>query len=226
MKIRALTLLATLLLGQVAKAQDDLEYRFEIGAGAGTTAYLGDMNGSPLSNHQLAFTLMARWTPSPWGALKLEATKGKLKGSTQDVTTDYPTWRNDPFTFDRSLYDVSLTGEWNFWAYGTGRDYRGAKRVAPFITAGLGLAVASGQGKTVTTAAIPVGAGVKWKAAPRLNVALEWKTHFSFSDQLDLLQDPYGISSGGMMKNKDGYSRLTLTISYSIMPKCKTCNRD
>ena len=35
------------------------------------------------------------------------------------------------------------------------------------------------------TGNVPMGLGVKYKAAERLNVGLEWAVHFSLSDELD-----------------------------------------
>ena len=74
------------------------------------------------------------------------------------------------------------------------------------------------------TANVPIGIGVKYKVAPRLNVGLEWAVHFSLSDGLDGVADPYGIPSSGLFKNTDCYSALQLSLTYSFMPKCRTCH--
>ncbi|MDD6865956.1 MAG: porin family protein, partial [Prevotella sp.] len=39
-------------------------------------------------------------------------------------------------------------------------------------------------------------------------------------------KDPYGIKSSGLFKNTDCYSVLQLSLTYSFMPKCVTCNKD
>ena len=77
---------------------------------------------------------------------------------------------------------------------------------------------------------IPVGIGLKWKVMPRLNVGCELSYRFTFSDNLDVthkggatLDDPYGIDSG-LMKNKDGYSFLSLFVTYDLSPKYRKCN--
>ena len=122
---------------------------------------------------------------------------------------------------------MSLTYEYNFWPYGTGRDYRGAKRLTPFIFGGLGATFASkaNEGaKSVFTANVPIGLGIKYKVAPRLNVGLEWAIHFSLSDNIDGATDPYNIPSSGLFKNTDCYSALQLSLTYSFMPKCRTCH--
>ena len=91
---------------------------------------------------------------------------------------------------------------------------------------GLGTTIAKTQEKSVFTANIPIGAGVKYKIGQRLNLGLEWIMSFSLSDKLDGVEDPYGIKSNGMFKNTDCYSTLRLSVTYDIMAKCKTCNND
>lgn len=71
---------------------------------------------------------------------------------------------------------------------------------------------------------MPLGLGVKYKIGPRLNLGLEWAVHFSLSDKLDGVKDPYGIESSGLFKNTDCYSALQLTLTYSFMAKCRTCH--
>ena len=137
-----------------------------------------------------------------------------------------PEYVDTPYEFANSLVDVSATYEYNFWPYGTGHDYRGAQRLTPFIFAGLGATYASGSGNNVFTANVPLGVGVKYKVATRLNLGIEWAMHFSMNDNLDGVKDPYGIQSTGMFKNTDCYSMLQLTLTYSLMPKCRTCHND
>ena len=62
--------------------------------------------------------------------------------------------------------------------------------------------------------------------AERVNVGVEWTMHFSLSDKLDGVADPYGIESSGLFKNTDCYSALLVTLSYSFSAKCRTCNKD
>ena len=78
----------------------------------------------------------------------------------------------------------------------------------------------------VFTANVPLGLGFKYKIGERMNVGLDWAMHFSLSDKLDGRKDPYGIASTGIFKNTDCYSVLQLTLTYSFMPKCSTCNKD
>lgn len=220
-------LLALLLATALpASAQSDYEYRMEIGAGVGLVAYEGDFNGNITHGMQPMASAVLRRTFNPYMALRFAAAYGKLKGSSKNVKTYMPEYVDTPYEFANSLVDVSATYEYNFWPYGTGHDYRGAQRLTPFIFAGLGATYASGSRNNVFTANVPLGVGVKYKVATRLNLGIEWAMHFSMNDNLDGVKDPYGIQSTGMFKNTDCYSMLQLTLTYSLMPKCRTCHND
>lgn len=222
---------ATLLLLMLAamlnmNAQTDDEYLMEIGGGVGFLGYLGDYNNVLTRDLQPMATLLVRRNLNPYMGLRLAASFGKLKGDERDVKTVYPSTGVTPYSFSRTLTDVSLTYEYNFWPYGTGHDYYGAKRLTPFVFLGLGGTYAGDDGSSVFTANVPIGLGLKYKVGQRMNVGVEWAMHFSMSDKLDGRKDPYGITSSGMFKNTDCYSVLQLTLSYSFMPKCTTCNKD
>lgn len=224
---KLLLMLMVLLPAARMSAQDDLQYRMEIGAGVGMVSYEGDFNGNVLKNMQPMFSALWRYNFDPYKDLRLSATYGKLKGSSKDVDTYYPDYATEEYSFNRNLLDVSLVFEYNFWPYGTGRDYRGAKRLTPYIYGGIGATSASGGGsKSVFTANVPIGLGVKYKLNERMNLGLDWGIHFSLSDELDGVKDPYQVKSSGMFKNTDCYSMLQLTLTYSFKAKCRTCNKE
>lgn len=220
--VTLLMLCATL----TASAQQDDEYLMEIGGGVGMVAYQGDFNGKITSGMQPAGAIVWRRLLNPYMGFRVTGMMGKLKGDATRVETYYPDETTRAYSFDRSLTDVSVTYEYNFWPYGTGRDYRGAKRLTPFVFGGIGATYVSGGEKKVFTANVPIGLGIKYKLKERLNVGLEWSMHFSLSDELDGMADPYGIKSSGAFKNTDCYSRLMLTLTYSFKSKCRTCNND
>lgn len=224
---KLLLMLMVLLPAARMSAQDDPQYRMEIGAGVGMVSYEGDFNGNVLKNMQPMFSALWRYNFDPYKDLRLSATYGKLKGSSKDVDTYYPDYATEEYSFNRNLLDVSLVFEYNFWPYGTGRDYRGAKRLTPYIYGGIGATSASGGGsKSVFTANVPIGLGVKYKLNERMNLGLDWGIHFSLSDELDGVKDPYQVKSSGMFKNTDCYSMLQLTLTYSFKVKCRTCNKE
>ena len=213
------------IIGQL-KAQDDPQYRMEIGAGLGMVSYEGDFNGNVFGNMQPMGGVVGRYNFDPYKTLRLSATYGKLKGSSKDVKTYYPDYESQPYEFNNSLVDVSLVFEYNFWPYGTGRDYRGAKRLTPYIYGGLGATSVSGESKSVFTANVPIGIGVKYKMTERLNLGVDWGVHFSLSDELDGVKDPYQVKSSGAFKNTDCYSMLQVSLTYSFKAKCRTCNKE
>lgn len=220
--VTLLMLCATL----TASAQQDDEYLMEIGGGMGMVSYQGDFNGKITSGMQPAGAIVWRRLLNPYMGFRVTGMMGKLKGDATRVETYYPDETTRAYSFDRSLTDVSVTYEYNFWPYGTGRDYRGAKRITPFVFGGIGATYVSGGEKKVLTANVPIGLGIKYKLKERLNVGLEWSMHFSLSDELDGIADPYGIKSSGAFKNTDCYSGLMLTLTYSFKSKCRTCNND
>lgn len=220
--VTLLMLCATL----TASAQQEDEYLMEIGGGVGMVSYQGDFNGKITSGMQPAGAIVWRRLLNPYMGFRVTGMMGKLKGDATRVETYYPDETTRAYSFDRSLTDVSVTYEYNFWPYGTGRDYRGAKRLTPFVFGGIGATYVSGGEKKVFTANVPIGLGIKYKLKERLNVGLEWSMHFSLSDELDGIADPYGIKSSGAFKNTDCYSGLMLTLTYSFKSKCRTCNND
>lgn len=220
--VTLLMLCATL----TASAQQDDEYLMEIGGGVGMVSYQGDFNGKITSGMQPAGAIVWRRLLNPYMGFRVTGMMGKLKGDATRVETYYPDETTRAYSFDRSFTDVSVTYEYNFWPYGTGRDYRDAKRLTPFVFGGIGATYVSGGEKKVFTANVPIGLGIKYKLKERLNVGLEWSMHFSLSDELDGIADPYGIKSSGAFKNTDCYSGLMLTLTYSFKSKCRTCNND
>lgn len=245
----------------VAMAQDDPEYRMEIGGGVGLMTYEGDFNRSVLSGENMSPSAMflLRRVINPYSALRFSIGYGNMKGNSNELQTFYPDFnthmrkemaRSD-YKFSNTLIDVAATYEYNFLPYGTGRDYRGAKRLTPYIAFGMGFTFVNSEhgtvdladcntlydgsvigspdfngGKGVFTANLPLGIGVKYKVAERLNLTAEWMIHFSLSDKLDGVKDPYRVSSNGIFKNTDCYSNLQVSLTYSFWEKCKTCNKD
>jgi len=218
-------LLWILLLATVsAKAQTEPEYRLELGGGIGALSYQGDFNGNLIKNPQPMFSLLAKYRFDPRQALAMNVSYGALKGSAKYEKSYYPNIQQD-YSFKNNVLDVGLRYEYNFWPYGTGNEYRGAKRLTPYIYIGIGL-TACKAGKTEMGVNLPIGGGVKYKAADRVNVALEWTMHFTSNDRLDGVEDPYGIKRSGLFKNTDCYSHLRLSLTYDLWAKCKTCHND
>jgi hypothetical protein len=198
-----------------ASAQSKPEYKMEIGAGAGLVGYVGDYNGNPLKDMQPWMTAIAKYRLDPRVAIGFDLGTGKLKGQAD----------TDAYEFSHSVTEADIRLEYNFWPFGTGQEYRGARRFTPFITAGLGATRYGGQ-ENGATMNLPIGAGVKYKIGERLNLTAEWAIRFTLSDKLDGRKDPRGIKSSGVFKNTDGYSILQIALTYDLMEKCRTCHRE
>ncbi len=214
------------LSGINVRAQGDVEYLMEVGGGLGLMSYEGDYNGSIMRDLQPTVSLLLRRNINPYHGFRLNLGYGRMKGSSTDVETYYPGLAENPYTFSNMLVDLCATYEYNFWPYGTGREYRGAKKLTPFVFGGLGTVFAKTSDESVFTACLPIGFGVKYKVADRMNLGVEWGIHFTMSDKLDGSPDPYGIKSSGMFKNTDCYSALQVTLTYSFMAKCRTCHNE
>ena len=217
-----LLIVASLFATPAVMAQDEPEYRLEVGAGLGGVAYSGDFSSGFFKGIQPWMALVAKYRFNPRMALGFDIGTGKIKGSTADVDTWYPM---EPYAFSHQLTEADLRFEYNFWPYGTGREYRGARPVAPFIAIGLGMTHHSGTNSGVTVN-LPLGAGVKWKIASRLNLIAEWVIRFTPSDYLDGKADVYGIKSNGLFKNTDCYHAFQVSVTYDLWERCKTCHKE
>jgi hypothetical protein len=216
-----------LMMTVSVQAQMEPEYRLEVGGGIGAVTYLGDFNSNLFRDMQPMGSLLAKYRIDPRQALALNISYGQLKGSSSNEKTYYPDSIKD-YSFKSSLVDVGLRYEYNFWPYGTGQEYRGAKRLTPYIYIGMGATIvkADTADKTEVAFNLPLGGGVKYKMADRLNLGVEWTIHFTTSDMLDGVKDPYGITSSGLFKNTDCYSQLRVSVTYDLWAKCKTCHND
>lgn len=215
-------------------AQDEPEYRLELGAGVGLMSYVGDFNGNLLSGMRPTGMLVAKYKPNPRMAWMLNVGYGGLRGSSAKTDTWYPDIAGHTASFSTSLVNMAVRYEYNFWPFGTGREYLGARKLTPFVALGLGMAYANSKltqdgeqtRKGSLVGQLPLGVGVKYKLANRTNLAVEWMMHFSGGDYLDGVADPYGIKSSGLFKNTDCYSTLYVTITYDLWAKCRTCHKE
>ena len=85
-------------------AQDDPEYRMEIGVGAGLSGYLGDFNGNLTKNLQPMATVLGRYVFNPYTAIRMNVSYGKMKGSSKGIQTYYPAFASTPYEFNNTIY--------------------------------------------------------------------------------------------------------------------------
>ena len=226
MRVVAVGALIVCLAGSVRA--DNLEYRYEVGVMVDGSSYYGDANySSPMKNMNLMGGIVGRYNINPRMAVKGSLAVAGISGSTADFDNRFPGGDVD---FTRTVYDLGAQFECHFLAYGDGSGYKRTHRLSPYIFAGAGLTFAPEPADNVFTMNLPVGVGVKYKIAPRINLGCELSFRFTLSDDLDvtketapILNDPYGIKSKGL-KNKDSYSFLSLSVTYDLSPKYRKCN--
>ncbi len=221
-------LVCVALLSAAGVRADNLEYRYEVGAMVGGSSYYGDANyHSVMKNLNVMGGIIGRYNINPRMAVKGNLAVAGISGNTADFNNRFPGGDVD---FRRMLFDLGAQFEWHFFAYGDGTGFNNSHRLSPYIFAGAGMTYAPKPADHVFTANIPVGVGLKYKIAKRLNLGCELSFRFSFSDRLDvtgktapILNDPYGVSSGAL-KNKDSYSFLSIFVTYDLSPKYRECN--
>ena len=100
--MRTLLLCTIMFMSLPLCAQDDNEYKMEIGAGAGMMSYQGDFNGSITSNMQPYASIVLRRVFNPYMGLKLDLSFGKIKGNTGNAETWYPDFQAETIEFTLS----------------------------------------------------------------------------------------------------------------------------
>ena len=196
-----------------------MEYALEIGGMLGTSTYLGDAGNTGLfKNINMGGGAIARYNINPRMALKFNLGYGGISGNASGDAFPPEVDRSN-LKFNKSVFDFGGQYEIHFWAYGTGNSYKNTHRLVPYLQIRIGATVAS---KTFSLN-IPVGFGIKYKVAPRLNIGLDWTVRMSMTDKIDGIEDPYRIQSG-FLKNKDTYCWTMLYVSYDFLPKLRKCN--
>lgn len=230
MSLRTLLLTMLMLASTYAvRAQDDVEYRMEVGASLGAGFGINDTNESVFGQPGVGGNFLWRWVFNPRSALKVQLGYTMSKGDTKDMEDFQPasvgTVSSDRlrYEFSGGLVNLGVLYELHFLPYGYRSGYLGYKRLIPYMQIGLG-GVYGTAGKSFAPE-IPIGLGLKYKLTERLNLGFDWQMHFTTSDKLDGLEAPQGIKSEGF-KNKDNYHTAFFTLTYSFAPRCKTCNKD
>ncbi len=223
-----LCLLAALILLSAcpsAVAQDVDSYKFDIGVGLGMSGYLGDANESNMFKHPgFAGNISWRYLMDSRWSLRTQLGYRSLSGNTADFDNVLPDHRN--YEFSASVFDIGVSGEFNFFSYGIGETYKRLRRWSPFLSLGIGMCLSSCGGSTSAGFIVPMGFGVRYKLRRRINLSAEFVMTKAFTDHVDgkELSDLYGIKSK-FAKNTDWYSGILFSISYEFGPRCTVCNR-
>lgn len=212
-----------------AQAQDETEYRMEVGAAVGGCFGLNDTNSSFFGQPNVAGGALLRFVLNPRSAVKVNLGYNLTKGDTKDMTDFQPAIIGVPSTerlkydFSGGIVDLNVLYELHFLPYGYKAGYLKHQHLVPYMQLGIGASFSTVDNDF--TPNIPIGFGVKYKLAERINLGFDWQMHFTINDKLDGLEAPQGIKSTGF-KNKDHYHTALVTLTYSFAPKCATCNKD
>lgn len=221
---RLLTAACALLLCVFAANAQSAPYKFDLGLQLGMSGYIGDANSSNIFKHpgfdgELSFRYIG---DARWAVRGVFSTFG-LSGNTEGMDDVIPDGKS--YSFTSQIYDLSARGEFNFFAYGIGESYKRLRRWTPYITVGVGVALASSGGNTYVAPTIPMGLGIKFKLSERWNLGAEFTMTKAFNDHFDGkdLADLNQIKTA-FYKNTDWYSRLTVGVSYEFGKRCETCH--
>lgn len=205
------------------------EYKYEIGGMAGASMYMGDANQSFLQGWQPAAGVVFRKNFNLRWALKADLMMGKISGGTKNTETVFPDFSQ--VSFDRTFYELSGQMEFNFMPYSDLFPYLNTSRISPYLSAGWGLTMASGE-ETFFGLNLPIGIGVKYKLKNRINLGLEFTVHKLFGDSFDApskngfhLENPYN-TNGGFLKNNDWYNTLMFSVTWDFGPNDRDCSND
>lgn len=189
----------------------------EMGFGFGTANYSGDLS----KNYQLidskpAFEGHFRTNLSNVVSVKFASHVGWLYGSDlEKPVDDLARIRNH--TFNRLMADASMTLEYHFLNFRSGR-YR--KTGTPYFMGGIGANGMLGYSRyTRTHFTIPFGIGYKYNYNRRINLELEFGARKSFTDDYDevtmyLPNISTSASQFGNRYNDDWYYFFMFNISY------------
>ncbi len=176
----------------------------EVGASAGLSYYMGDVNtNKPFNQSKLGFGAVVRYYDNSRWAFRLAYSNLQLDGN--DEKADCRPDRG--LSFHTNVHDFALVAEFNFWDYFTGskRSY-----LSPYLFGGLSVFLfnptaddgtelcnvltdvdyevvkANGENKYNTMAAsIPFGIGMKLSLSEHIGMAFEWRMDYTFTDWLD-----------------------------------------
>jgi len=189
----------------------------EYGLYGGIAYYLGDLNpGVHFKNVQPAYGIFGRYNFDPRWAVKLSATRGKVK-SYSGKSSYLP---DRQLGFVSPVTDISAVAEFNFFPYITGsqRNY-----FTPYIYAGVGvfwfnpsynghlLKPLGTEGQNVGyegrkpystfSFEIPFGLGLKYSLTSKIGLTLFWEMHKTFTDYLDDVSKTYFLNGYAINPN-------------------------
>jgi hypothetical protein len=196
----------------------------EIGFGAGTFNYTGDLAHTyNFAFSKPAATIFYRSNMSHVISFRIGLTAGRVGASDKRKPMDALA-KNRNASFNIFLYEVSTGFEYHFLNW---RDDKKVIRFSPYLFAGLGLFVMSGNGTKTKEYSnvqpmIPFGVGLKYVLNPKWYVGIEFsmrKTFFDYLDNVSGGNDRIKDYQYGNPNDNDHYYYLGLSLTrtfYSI----------
>lgn len=208
MKISKLFLMISVMMLSMLTHREAKSQIVEIGATAGLSYYIGDINPSlHFAQSDLALGASLRYYQSSRWAFRFQYSNLNL--SATDLESSYRPERE--LGFQSNVNDFSLIAEFNFFDYWTG-----SKRgfITPYIFAGVSVfkfnphyynpnypddatplqpICTEGQAEpySLVSWSIPFGVGVKYSLHKRVGLTLEWRLHKTFTDYIDDISGVY-----------------------------------
>ena len=204
MKISKLLTIILISSISVFTCQEAKSQIVEVGATAGLSYYIGDINPSRhFAQSEFGWGASVRYYQSPRWAFRFQYSNLNIAAS--DAKSSFRPERG--LAFSDKINDFSIIAEFNFFDYWTG-----SKRnfITPYIFAGVSVFTfepISADGKplqpmctegveyNLVNMSIPFGIGVKYSLCKRVGVSLEWRLHKSFTDYIDDIHGVYPEAS-------------------------------
>ena len=194
----------------------------EVGAFAGVSYYLGDINPrQQFYSPELSLGAMIKHNPAEHHCLRFNVFYGKLTGDDQDFKNEYQQTRDH--RFESSLLDVHLGYEFYFMPHIIHR--RKIAHATPYIFAGIGytLLLSSTAETAASHTSIPFGVGYKYRVNEVVAIGCEWGMRKTFTDSLDGLLNPGTDGSYSKAHNNDWYSFAGVYATFVVYAKGFKC---
>lgn len=215
----------------------------EVGAGFGSTSYLGDLSPSTkrlsMGEQRYAVNGFVRYNPNDYLALKIGATLGRL--SARDVDAEDASRKARALQFKSVLFETAVTLEYNIFGY---EPKYMSRRFSPYVFIGVGFFTfnpktiyggewvelqplgTEGQGladfpekKPYKRFAFsfPIGGGLKYAVSDRLNIGGEIGLRGTTTDYIDDVSTTY-VSSDVLNENNGPVSAALSNRSGKSIP--------
>jgi hypothetical protein len=194
-------------------AQNDREFRAEIGLLGGVAYYLGDANHTLFRNITPAYGALFRYRFDTRFAARAEFLRTSVKGGM------------DGFTFDNRVHTLDIAGEFNFFDLENNPHRRFSRIFSPYIFVGIGAMNYLYEESQQFNLSLPFGVGVKVKLGNRLNLNAQFSNRLLFADNLEgisVFNNPHGLNGRNILNN-DMLSTLTVGITFDIWRRNCEC---